>query len=189
MHPPIRFAAFLSGALLSSSLLGAPRMADDAAPELPAAPRSASNAGFSARQFRSVDGVAAATLDSCRGGFETSSGLLVTLGIERIVSVNGVLLAHNELQLGELGSLSSGTTKLAPQAARQWSLIQNGVNGGAAQFGPGVLGGTVIQNSLDNQMIHTATVINASVNAHAALQAMHFQSTLSDALTLAAGRR
>jgi hypothetical protein len=122
----------------------------------------------SATAFAAQNAVAPAALDACRGGFVSPSGLAVTLGIERIVTQNGTVLAHSALQFGQLGRLTSG--RVAQDEA------------GALQLAHGLPGG-VLQNSLDNQLIGQTTIINASVDARGVLQAMHFQSTLSQALT------
>jgi hypothetical protein len=53
------------------------------------------------------------------------------------------------------------------------------------QLGRDVLGGTFIQNSLNDQLISNQTIINASVNARGMLQTMNFQSTLANALNTA----
>jgi hypothetical protein len=127
----------------------------------------AGTARSSATAFAAQNAVAPAALDACRGGFVSPSGLAVTLGIERIVTQNGNVLAHSVLQFGELGRLAAGHE---PQDL------------GALQLVPGLPGG-VLQNSLDNQLIGQTTIINASVDARGALQAMHFQSTLAQALT------
>jgi len=134
--------------------------------------------------FASAAPVAAAILDDCRGGFVTPSGLAVTLGIERLVSVDGQVLARSAVQFGELGRLlQSG------QAPRPSHQMQDGGAGLSIRMGPSPVDGTFIQNSLDNRMIGTTTVIQASVDANGALQAMHFQSTLANALQLTVGGR
>jgi hypothetical protein len=56
-------------------------------------------------------------------------------------------------------------------------------------MGNNVLGGTVIQNSLNDQLISNQTIINASVNARGLLQTMNFQSSLANALNTAATGR
>jgi len=147
------------------------------------------DAAFNAGQFKSKDAVEPATLDSFRGGFVDPSGLAVTLGIERIVNINGSLAATSTLNFGDLGSLANGSRVLSADAASQLNLIQNGTGNLAVQFGPGAMGGTVIQNSLNNQLINNATIINASVDTRGMLQALNFQSTLSNALTSAATGR
>lgn len=140
--------------------------------------------------FTADKAVEPASLDGYRGGFtDPNSGLAVTLGIERIVTINGNVAATTQLNFGDLGSLAAGKTTLSSDAASQLALIQNGTGNMNVQFGPSVLGGTVIQNSLNNQLINNATIINASVDARGMLQAMNFQSTLANALNSAATGR
>jgi hypothetical protein len=139
--------------------------------------------------FSRNNAVDSASLDAYRGGFVTDTGLAVTLGIERIVTINGNLAEHSNLELGDLGRLTSGETRLSADAAGQLRLIQNDGGKFDVQLGNNTLGGTVIQNSLNNQMITNQTIINANVNARGLLQAMNFQQTLSGALTAAATGR
>ena len=110
--------------------------------------------------------VGPAELDGARGGFTTASGVAVSLGIERIVTVDGQVVARSELQLGDLGRLVAG--QAVPRAD---SLT------------------TVVQNSLNDRAIGTATIIHASVAAQGLLQTMHFQSTLANAINAAAAGR
>jgi hypothetical protein len=146
-------------------------------------------AQFQAEQFKTESAVEPALLDAYRGGFVDPNGLNVSLGIERIVTVNGNVAATSNINFGDLRSLTSGKTALSADAASQLNLIQNGNGALNVQFGPSVLGGTVIQNSLNNQLINNATIINASVDARGLLQAMNFQSTLANALNTAATAR
>jgi hypothetical protein len=139
--------------------------------------------------FSRNNAVDPASLDSYRGGFLTDTGIAVTLGIERIVTINGNVAERSNLDLGDLGRLTSGETRLNADAAGQLRLIQNGGGKFDVQLGNNTLGGTVIQNSLNNQMINNQTIINANVNARGLLQAMNFQQTLSGALTAAATGR
>jgi hypothetical protein len=142
-------------------------------------------AGPAGSPFSSEKAVAPASLDGYRGGFTTDTGLAVTLGIERIVTINGDVAGRSQLDFGDLGRLTSGQATLSADTARQLGLIQNGTADLNVQLGPGVLGGTFIQNSLNNQLINNATIINASVEARGMLQNMNFQSTLSNALNTA----
>jgi hypothetical protein len=135
--------------------------------------------------FEPAQAVDPAALDELRGGFDLGNGLAVSLGIERIVTINGKVLERSQLELGDLGKLTSGTANLSADAARQVRLIQNGVGGGNVQLGNSVLGGTFIQNSLNDQLIRNQTIINASVDARGMLQSMNFQSTLANALNTA----
>ena len=146
-------------------------------------------AGGQDNPFSSDNAVASSELDNYRGGFVTDNGLAVTLGIERIVTINGNVAERSQLDLGDLGRLTSGQSSLTADTASQVRLIQNGGGTFNVQMGDTALGGTVIQNSLSNQLINNQTIINASVNARGLLQAMNFQSSLSNALNTAATGR
>jgi hypothetical protein len=146
-------------------------------------------AGGPDNPFSDGNAVASAQLDDYRGGFITDNGLAVTLGIERIVTINGNVAERSELALGDLGKLTSGQSALSAETANQVRLIRNGGGTFNVQMGDTTLGGTVIQNSLNNQLINNQTIINASVNARGLLQAMNFQSTLANALNTAATGR
>lgn len=147
-------------------------------------------AGAQNDPFSAANAVEPATLDGLRGGFTTDNGLTVTLGLERIVTINGNVAEHSQLDFGDLGRLTSGQATLSPDAMGQLRLIQNGAGSDfSVQMGPNTLGGTVIQNSLNDQLIRNQTIINASVNARGLLQALNFQSTLANALTAAATGR
>jgi hypothetical protein len=135
--------------------------------------------------FDPAQAVDPAALDDLRGGFDLGNGLAVSLGIERIVTINGNVLERSQLNLGDLGSLTSGATKIGADAAGQVRLIQNGMGNLNVNLGSNALGGTFIQNSLNDQLISNQTIINASVNARGMLQQMNFQSTLSNALNSA----
>ena len=135
--------------------------------------------------FDPAQAVEPADLDALRGGFQTDTGLVVSLGIERIVSINGNVVERGQLELGDLGSLTSGASKISADTAGQVRMIQNGNASMNVQLGRDVLGGTFIQNSLNDQLISNQTIINASVNARGMLQTMNFQSTLANALNTA----
>ena len=137
-----------------------------------------------ANPFAAAAAVGPAELDGARGGFTTASGVAVSLGIERIVTVDGQVVARSELRLGDLGRLVGGTAPAPAQAAVQAA-------GQLAQAGAGLalrLGadGTIVQNALNERAIGTATIIHATVAAQGLLQAMHFQSTLANAINAAA---
>ncbi len=166
MRLPVKICLLLAGAAIAvPGLAGAPDPTIDAA-------------------FDPAQAVDPAALDDLRGGFDLGNGLAVSLGIERIITINGNVLERSQLNLGDLGSLTSGG-KLAADAAGQVRLIQNGVGNLDVNLGNGVLGGTFIQNSLNDQLIRNQTIINASVNARGMLQQMNFQSTLANALNTA----
>jgi hypothetical protein len=146
-----------------------------------------SNAGAQEDPFSAANAVDPSSLDSLRGGFTTDTGLSVTLGLERLVTINGNLVDQSQINFGDLGKLTSGQATLSPDAVGQLRLIQNGVgNNLSVNLGQNVLGGTVIQNTLNDQLINNQTIINASVNARGMLQTMNFGSTLANALNTAA---
>lgn len=133
--------------------------------------------------FAAAAAVGTAELDRACGGFTTASGVAVSLGIERIVTVDGQVVARSELRLGDLGRLVGGTAPAPPQVAGQ--LAQAGASL-AIRLGAD---GTIVQNGLNDRAIGTATIIHATVAAQGLLQAMHFQSTLANAINAAAAGR
>ena len=134
------------------------------------------------------EAVDAATLGQQRGGFTTASGLALSFGIERMVSVNGVLLSRTSVSFADLGSIAAQRAGETGATLSALNLLQNGSgNMMAAAFSHDALGATVIQNSLDNQTIDSRTVISASVNSAVLLSAVHFHGNLSEALARAAG--
>lgn len=152
--------------------------------------QSQAQAGPSEDVFATPNAVEAASLDAYRGGFVTDTGIAVSLGLERITTINGAIADSSKIDFGDLGNLTAGRSTLSGDALNQLRLIQNGGGGTVAvDFGPNALGGTVIQNSLSNQIINNSTIINASVDARGLLQSMNFQNTLSNALNSAATGR
>jgi len=143
----------------------------------------AAHAGPVPTPFAASDAVAPAVLDNCRGGFTTPAGLSVTLGIERIVTVDGHVAARSELQLGDLGRLAAGASPPPALSAVQAALGPDG--GGLTVRLGAAANATVIQNSLDGQAIANMTIIHATVGTQGMLQAMHFQATLANALNAA----
>ncbi|MFK3737721.1 hypothetical protein [Massilia sp. TN1-12] len=171
MRPSFQIACLLAGAALAAQAGAAPPQ--DAGPA-----------------FDSSNAVAAESLDGYRGGFVTDTGLAVSLGLERITTINGAVADSSKIDFGDLGKLTAGQATLSADSLNQLRLIQNGGGGSVAvDFGPNALGGTVIQNSLNNQIINNSTIINASVDARGLLQSMNFQNTLSNALNSAATGR
>ena len=130
--------------------------------------------------FATAAAVGPAELDGARGGFTTASGVAVSLGIERIVTVDGQVVARSELRLGDLGRLVGGTTHAPVQADGQLAQAAAGL---AIRLGAD---GTIVQNGLNDRALGTATIIHATVAGQGLLQAMHFQSTLANAINAAA---
>lgn len=118
--------------------------------------------------------VAPAMLEAQRGGFTTAAGLHIALGVERMVSINGVPVSQISLQAS---SAAGGPAQL----------IQLGANNAAGQL-PELPGATFIQNSLNGLTIRTDTHISASVNSAALLRDLNFYHSLRD-VALASGAR
>lgn len=129
-------------------------------------------------------------LDQMRGGFSLPGGLQVSLGIERLVSINGEVVARTSIDIANLNHLSAEQRLQTSEALSSVKLIQNGSDN---IYRPGdtsgTVGGVVIQNTLNDQLIQSQTVISSTVNSASLLKTLNFQSTLSDALTRAVGGR
>lgn len=139
--------------------------------------------------FDAAMAVDSATLDATRGGFLTADGLVVTLGLERLVSINGNVIERTRMQLGDIGKLARGEGTLSRDALGELRLIQNGDVRTMAGDARNLLGGTVIQNSLNDQIIKNQTSINATVNTAGMLRALNFGSSLNNALSTAVAPR
>ncbi len=129
-------------------------------------------------------------LDQMRGGFSTPAGLTVSFGIERLVSINGKVVARTNFDIADLNHLSEEQARQTRDALSSVKLIQNGSDN-IYQAGEStrVIGGVVIQNTLNDQLIRSQTVISSTVNSASLLKTLNFQGTLSDALTRAASPR
>lgn len=129
-------------------------------------------------------------LDQMRGGFENAAGLAVSFGIERLVSINGNVVSRTNIDIADLKHLSVEQARQTGEALSSVKLIQNG-HDNIYQAGESarVAGGVVIQNTLNDQLIRSQTVISSTVNSASLLKTLNFQGTLSDALNRAAGAR
>lgn len=123
-----------------------------------------------------------AQLASMRGGFVTPSGLILSLGIERSVSINGALVAQTSFTINDVRTISSGEAG-ALREAMQPVVTQRGT----ANLLPSSLGqagpGNVVQNSLNDQVISTRTVISTAINSGTLLKEINFMSSVRDAST------
>ncbi|MBZ2206634.1 hypothetical protein [Massilia soli] len=132
--------------------------------------------------------VAEAVLAAARGGFTLDTGLLMTLGIEREISINGEVVSRTSLQLTDISRLSAEQALQTSEALSAVKLVQNGHDNIVVDALPAqALGGTVIQNSLNDQLIRSHTVIHASANSMAMLKTLNFHASLGDAIARAAG--
>lgn len=148
-----------------------------------AAPAAAADGAGPADDWQPVE---ASQLDAMRGGFTTPAGLTMSLGIEKIVSINGDVVARTHIDIADLNRLTEPQARQTHDALSSVKLIQNGSDniyqaGDAAR----TLGGVVIQNTLNDQLIRSQTVISATVNSAGLLKTLNFQSSLNDALARA----
>jgi hypothetical protein len=128
------------------------------------------------------------TLDAQRGGFDLGAGLLVNFGISRAVYINGVLMSETTLNFGQLDKLTAAQATELGRQLSSLNLVQNGP--GNTVEGPlGPLGGTVVQNTLNNQRIANHTVINAQTNGMSILKDLNTASTLTEGIARAVGGR
>ena len=110
-------------------------------------------------------------LAEARGGFDTGNGLLVSLSIDRVLSLNGNVIAS--------GQLSTANAALSAfQVAR---VGEGSALAGAAQ----PLAGLLLQNSANDQLIRSRTTIDATVNSLSILKDMHFGDSLRQSLSTA----
>jgi len=140
--------------------------------------------------FSAANAVDSERLEEARGGFLTADGLTVTLGIERMVSINGDVVERSQIQLGDIGKLAGGNGLVSSEALGELRLIQNGVASALrGDAHTSLLGGTIIQNSLNDQLINNQTTINATVNSAGMLRALNFAEGLNNALSTAIAPR
>lgn len=149
--------------------------------------------GFEPRQWLAAT---AERLDALRGGFEAAPGLKVSFGMVRSVSINGELVSRTSFQLPDMSRITEAQARMASLAMRDAGLVQNGPGNyvqrdpqGVAALSahsPGAMTGlgaaTVIQNTLDNQVIRQLTEISTGVNTLGILKMVNAQASLKDAI-------
>lgn len=125
-----------------------------------------------------------AALEQARGGFDNGSGLMVSLGIDRLVTVNGSVVASSQFSIADLSRMSGSEALQASAALAPSQLVQNGVNNIVTDplMAPQALSAMFIQNSLNDQLIRSQTTINASVNTLDVMKGMNFEGGLRQAL-------
>jgi hypothetical protein len=127
--------------------------------------------------------VSAERLDGLRAGFDAGTGLLVSFGIERVVSVNGNVVSNTSFNIADVAKLNPEQAKLAAAALSTVTLVQVGPGNSAQPLISGALGpGLIIQNTQNDQVIRSQTVINTSVNTLSLLKSINLEGVLRDAL-------
>lgn len=134
--------------------------------------------------------VPASLLERQRGGFTGLRGLQLSFGIERLVTINGKVVAHTHFEVRDIATLSVAQARQTSATLSALDLVQNGGdNMVLGALGDGMLPGTIIQNTLNDQRIVSQTIINTSVNSVDLLKTLNFQGSLGDAIARAAGPR
>ncbi len=146
--------------------------------------------GFGAVRADPTDGWTAvddAQLEQTRGGYDLGNGLTVSLGVERLVSINGTVVANTSFAIADVTKLSAAEAQMASDALAA-VVVQNGA-GNAIDPAPAMqgLGALLIQNSVNDQAIRSQTTISTTVANLAMLKAVNFESMLRDSLSGAVG--
>jgi hypothetical protein len=131
--------------------------------------------------------VSSEKLAMMRGGFTTPGGLSLSLGIERLVSINGEVVARTNFQIANVGNISADEARQARDAINTVNLVQNGPSNFAAGDPLSAGRGIFVQNSLNGQTISSQTIISSSVNSMSLLKDLNFQGGLRDATIRAIG--
>ncbi|MYM81959.1 hypothetical protein GTP44_08295 [Duganella sp. FT50W] len=105
-------------------------------------------------------------LQQARAGFALGGGMLVSLGVERLVSINGTVVANTHFSIPDMTQLSAAQAQMASDA----------------------MAAVLVQNSLNDQAIRSQTTINITVANLALLKAINFERSLRDALSGAVGK-
>ncbi|TWI03830.1 hypothetical protein IP90_01646 [Luteimonas cucumeris] len=121
-------------------------------------------------------------LESMRGGFDLPSGLQASFGFERVVYLNGELMATTRVHIPDISAITPEQAQ-ALAAARQTTLVQ--VGEGNTFQASSMAGGLVIQNTLDGQDILVLTTLDAGVGTLGQFQDFNTQRALHDALIAA----
>lgn len=124
-------------------------------------------------------------LESLRGGFELPSGLQASFGFERVVYVNGELMATTSVNIPDISAITPDQAQ-ALAAARQTTLVQVG-EGNTFFNASSMDGGLVIQNTLDNQDIRVLTTLDVGTDMLGHFKDLNAQAALQDALITAPG--
>lgn len=131
--------------------------------------------------------VDSARLGQARGGFSTSTGLELSLGIERTVSLNGDLITRSTVQVADVRAMTAEQASAVQDAFSSVNLVQNGAKNTIDSRS--LVPGTFVQNTLNDQMIGTRTVISTTVNSAGMMKELNFMSSVRDASLNALGGR
>lgn len=124
-------------------------------------------AGVSSDPFVLWQKVPDRELAKMRGGFITSDGLNINVGLERLVMIDGTVKTRFNLDLSGLGRPQDTPNPLPGDQNKMIQLVQNGEHNVVtadvpASFARGAL--TIIQNSLDGKLIQNLTTLQIDVS-------------------------
>ena len=130
------------------------------------------------------------TLDQLRGGFDVAPGLTVSFGVSRAVMVNGELLTSTSFQVDDGARLTAAQARLAGrQTGLASQVVQNGPGNTIAPGAAGIPLGIYVQNTLNQQTIHSETVIKAASSGLSMVKSLNLQATLSESINNAIRNR
>lgn len=123
-----------------------------------------------------------AQLEATRGGLD--SNLVVSLGLERLVTINGELVSSHQFNVMDLSRITGSEAAMVRDALVPYQLVQNGAGNTVIDpvMATQAVSALLIQNSISDQLIRSQTTINASVNTLGALKGLSFESSLRQAL-------
>ncbi|TCZ82015.1 hypothetical protein [Lysobacter sp. N42] len=117
-------------------------------------------------------------LDGMRGGFVGPRGFVVSFGIERVVSINGEVVASTRLQIPDV-------TRLTAEQAQALASLRDSqvIHVGAGTRVAGGAQALVIQNTLDGQTISARTSLDVSLNTLQLYRDTQLGALITGALT------
>jgi hypothetical protein len=119
-------------------------------------------------------------LDAMRGGYVTDSGFQISLGITKAVFVDGVLQTLSSLNIPDLANRRHADTVTIVQNSGSQILGQQGNQVSDPQAGGLTIltnnGLTVIQNSLNQQVIQHKTIVDVTTNSVSVVRQMNTTS-------------
>lgn len=87
------------------------------------------------------------TLAAMRGGFDLGGGVMVSFGISRVVTVNGVVLSSTSFQLPDLGRITAAQVAAFERYLGSTSVVQVGSGNTAPTVTPTADGGASVASS------------------------------------------
>ena len=129
-------------------------------------------------------------LDGLRGGFDAGSGLMVSFGITRAVSLNGQLVTNTSFLVDDVRKLNPAQAQaLGQQVSLQAQAVQNGPGNTAGTGANGAPLAIYVQNTLNNQTIRSETVIHAASSGLSLVKNLNLQATLNESINNAIRNR